>query len=48
MQLSNKQKTSSEPFAPFFKFTSNLEHFEKKDEPHSICVSRIKDCELSD
>ena len=30
MQLSNKQKASSEPFAPFLKFTSNLEHFEKK------------------
>ena len=35
MLLSRKQKTFSEFFAPFLKASLNLEHFQKKDDPHS-------------
>ena len=45
MQLSNKSKIFSEIFTPFLKFTSNFKHFEKKDDPHSLFISGITDCE---
>ena len=35
MQLSQKQKTSSEFVFVFFKFISNFEHFLKEEDPHS-------------
>ena len=35
MLLSGKQKSFSEVFSSFLKSTLNLEHFEKKDDPHS-------------
>ena len=35
MQLSKKEKTFPEFFAPFPKSTSNFEHFEKGDNSHS-------------
>ena len=35
MLLSQKQKTFSEFFSSFFKSSLNLEHFQKKDDPHS-------------
>ena len=35
MLLSRKQKTFSEFFSSFLKSTLNLEHFQKKDDPHS-------------
>ena len=38
MQLSKKQKTLSE-------FTFNFKFFEKKNNHHSICISKITDCE---
>ena len=41
MQLSQKQKTFRESFAPFLKFRLNLECFEKKDDPHSFFISEI-------
>ena len=44
MQLSKKQKKISPYFALSLKFTSNFEHFEK-DDPHSLCISQITDCE---
>ena len=28
-------------FTVFLKSTFNFEHFEKKDEPHSLCISEI-------
>ena len=35
-------------FAPFVKSKSNFEHFEKKDDPHTLCISDIRDCETLD
>ena len=35
MQLSEKEKTFSEFFVPFLEFTSNFDHFAKKDDYHS-------------
>ena len=35
MLLSRKQKTFFEFFSSFLKSTLNLEHFQKKDDPHS-------------
>ena len=35
MQLSKKHKNFSQTFAKFLKFTSNFEHFEIKDGPHT-------------
>ena len=31
----------SEFFTAFLKSTFNFEHFEKKDEPESVCISEI-------
>ena len=45
MQLSNKQKIFSEPFSAIPKSRSNFQHFEKKDDSHSLCISEITDCE---
>ena len=41
MQLSEKQKSYSQFFAAFFKYRLNFRHFEKKDDPHSFCISEI-------
>ena len=35
MELSQKQKTFSQFFSSFLKASLNLEHFEKKDPPHT-------------
>ena len=43
MQLSKKQKTFSELFSAFLKSRSNFHHFEKKCDPHSLCISEITD-----
>ena len=45
MQLSEKQKTFSEFFAPFLKWISNFERFEKKDERQRFCMSEITNSE---
>ena len=34
-QVSRKQKTSSEFFPAYLKFSLNFEHFQKKHDPHS-------------
>ena len=39
MQLSKKLKTFPQFFFPFLKSSSNFEHFEKKDDIHSQCIS---------
>ena len=38
---SEKRKTFSEFFSAFLKSTLNFEHFQKKDDPHSRCISQI-------
>ena len=39
--LSLKQKTFSEFLSTFFKSTLNFEHFEKRDDRYSRCISQI-------
>ena len=38
-----KQKTFPEVFSTFLKHKINFEHFEKKDDPHTLCISDITD-----
>ena len=45
MPLSQKQNIFPEFFSSFFKFALNFEHFQKKDDPHSLCISEITDHE---
>ena len=44
-QVSPKQKTFSEFFSAYLKFSLNFEHFQKKHDPHSWCISEITDLE---
>ena len=46
--LSEKPKTFSEFFSAFLKSTLNFEHFQKKDDPHSGCISQITVSEKGD
>ena len=39
--LSQKGNTFSEFFSAFLKYTLNFESFQKKDDPHSRCISQI-------
>ena len=41
MQLSDKEKTISQFFSQICKCRLNFEHFPKKDDPHSWCISEI-------
>ena len=41
MNLSQKQKAFSQFFSAFFESSLNFEHFQKKDDPHSLCISEI-------
>ena len=43
--LSQKRKTFSPFFSAFLKSTLNFEHFQKKDDPHSLIISQITVCE---
>ena len=43
IQLSQKQKIFSQFLSGFLKSRSNFEHFQKKDETHTWCISQIKD-----
>ena len=43
MHLSQKQKIFSGFFSLFFESALNFEHFQKKDDPHSLCISKIPD-----
>ena len=42
MQLSLKQKKFSQSFSAFLKIRINFEHFEKKDDPHSFLISKLR------
>ena len=44
--LSQKQKTFSQFFLTFLKYSLNLEHLERKDENPSRVISRIIDSEI--
>ena len=45
MQLSQKQKSFSRRFFAFSESALNFEHFQKKYDPHSCCISDIRDSE---
>ena len=46
MQVSQKQKTFSQFFAPILKSNLNFKHFQKrKHEPHTWCISEFTDPE---
>ena len=46
--LSRKQKTFSQFLSSFLKSTLNFQHFQKKDDPHSRCISEITVSEKGD
>ena len=41
MQLSKILKTFSEHFAQLVESTSNFKHFEKEDDPPSVCIIEV-------
>ena len=43
MELSQKQKTFSQFLSSFLKSSLDLEHFQKKDDHHSSCISESSD-----
>ena len=45
MQLSKKPKRFCSIFIAFLESTLNCQHFERKNEPHSLSVSAIIDSE---
>ena len=45
MCLFQKQKIFSQFFSAFFESALNFEHFQKRDDPHSLCISEITDHE---
>ena len=45
MQTSLKLKTCSQFFIRFLKSTLNLEYFERKDQSHSLSITKIINCE---
>ena len=45
MQLSQKQKTFSQFLSAFSTSRLNFEHFQKKDDPHSLFISEATACE---
>ena len=45
MHLSQTENIFSIFFSPFLESALNFEHFQKKDDPHSLCISEITDHE---
>ena len=45
VQLSQKQKTFPGLFSAFSKSKLKFEHFQKKDDPHSLFISEATACE---
>ena len=46
MQLSQKLKTSSQFFGPLSKSRLNSEHFQKKDDAHSLFISEAQTAKI--
>ena len=44
MQVSKNKTPFSEFLYVFLKSRLTFEHFEKKDDPQSLCISEITDC----
>ena len=45
MRVSKKRIAFSDFFSAFLEFRLNFEHFEKKYDPHSLCIFEIRDCQ---
>ena len=45
MQLSQKKNLFPQFLCKVLKSTSNSQHFQKKDDPHSSCITEIMDAE---
>ena len=45
MQLYKTLKIFSQHFAQLVESTSNFKHFEKKDDPLSVCIFEVTHCE---
>ena len=45
IHLSQKPNIFSELFCAFFESALNFKYFQKKDDPHSLCISEITDHE---
>ena len=45
MHLSQKKNIFSQFFSAFFESALNFEHFQKKNDPHSLCINEITDHE---
>ena len=45
IHLYQKENNFSQFFSAFFESALNLENFQKKDDPHSFCLSEITDHE---
>ena len=43
MHLSQKQNIFSGFFSEFFESALNFQNFQKKDDPHSLCITEITD-----
>ena len=43
IQLSQKQKTFSQFFAAFLKFSLNFQYFQKNEYPHRFCIFEVTD-----
>ena len=43
--FSQKENNFAQFFSPFFESALSFEHFQKKDDPHSLCISEITDHE---
>ena len=45
MPRSQKRKIFSDFSFPFYKFRYNFQYFQKKDDPHSLCIIELTDSE---
>ena len=45
LHLSQKKNNFSQFFSPFLEYVLNFQNFQKKDDPHSLCISEITDHE---
>ena len=45
-QLYKKQNFSSQFLSAFLKFTWGFKHFQKNDDPHNLCISKIRNYKI--
>ena len=45
LHISQKKNNFSQFFFPFLEYVLHFQHFQQKDDPHSLCISEITDHE---